>query len=93
MPLPWKFRSRQASRARYMRHYQRGLLVWLFLLPCGLVGAGCTTAPKLALIVASVAYLMLGIDEIGIQIENPYAVMPVHSLAEGLTRDVAAEIL
>mmetsp|Transcript_2423 Transcript_2423/g.7133 ORF Transcript_2423/g.7133 Transcript_2423/m.7133 type:complete len:376 (-) Transcript_2423:21-1148(-) len=77
----------------YMRHYQRGLLMWLFLLPCGLVGAGCSTAPKLALLVASVAYLMLGIDEIGIQIENPYAVMPVHSLATVLTKDVVEEIL
>merc|ERR1712144_90718 len=25
----------------YMRHYQRGLLAWLFLLPCGLTKAGC----------------------------------------------------
>lgn len=72
----------------YMRHYQRGLLLWLAMLPCGLVKAGCTTAAKLALVVVSVSYLMLGIDEIGIQIEQPFAVMPVHALAAGLTRDV-----
>lgn len=76
----------------FMRHYQRGLLAWLILLPCGLYKAGCSTAPKLAVVVASVAYLMLGIDEIGLQIEQPFVVMPVHTLAEGLTRDVLAEL-
>ena len=73
----------------FMRHYQRGLLLWLALLPCGLLKAGCTTLPKLALVVAAVAYLMLGIDEIGITIEQPFAVMPVHALAAGLARDAA----
>ena len=76
----------------YMRHYQRGLLAWLFLLPCGLTKAGCSTAPKLVCVVASAAYLFLGIDEIGLQIEQPFFVLPVHKLAEGLTRDVVEEL-
>ena len=76
----------------YMRHYQRGLLAWLFLLPCGLTKAGCSTALKLVCVVASAAYLFLGIDEIGLQIEQPFFVMPVHALAEGLTRDVVEEL-
>jgi putative membrane protein len=76
----------------YMRHYQRGLLAWLFLLPCGLTKAGCSTALKLVCVVASAAYLFLGIDEIGLQIEQPFFVMPVHRLAEGLTRDVVEEL-
>ena len=76
----------------YMRHYQRGLLAWLFLLPCGLTKAGCSTALKLVCVVASAAYLFLGIDEIGLQIEQPFFVMPVHKLAEGLTRDVVEEL-
>ena len=76
-----------------MRHYQRGLLVWLGLLPCGLLSAGCTTAAKLAFTVVAVSYLMLGIDEIGIQIEQPFIVMPTHLLAAGLSRDVADRLL
>ena len=76
----------------FMRRYQGGLLAWLILLPCGLYKAGCSTAPKLAVVVASVAYLMLGIDEIGLQIEQPFVVMPVHTLAEGLTREVLEEL-
>merc|ERR1712167_473898 len=76
----------------YMRHYQRGLLAWPFLLPCGLTKAGCSTALKLVCVVASAAYLFLGIDEIGLQIEQPFFVMPVHTLAEGLTRDAVEEL-
>jgi len=77
----------------FMRHYQRGLLLWLVLLPCGLLSAGCTTYPKLAGVVVSVAYLMLGIDEIGVGIEQPFAVMPVGDLANGITRDVRDALL
>ena len=77
----------------YMRHTQRGLLLWLFLLPCGLMSAGCQNAFKLVLIVLSVSYIMLGIDEIAIQIEQPFEVLPLHLLAGGLTKDVADEIL
>ena len=36
---------------------------------------------------------MLGIDEIGATIEQPFAVMPVHDLAKGLTLDAAEELL
>ena len=54
--------------------------------------AGCSTALKLVCVVASAAYLFLGIDEIGLQIEQPFFVMPVHALAEGLTRDVVEEL-
>lgn len=77
----------------YMRHTQRGLLLWLTMLPCGLLSAGCGSLKKLVLVVLVVAYIMLGIDAIGIQIEQPFEVLPLHSLAAGLTRDVADELL
>jgi predicted membrane chloride channel (bestrophin family) len=35
-----------------------------------------------------ITYLMLGIDEIGIQIEEPFAILPVKPLAEVCERDV-----
>ena len=76
-----------------MRHTQRGLLLWLALLPCGLLSAGCASATRLALVVASVSYIMLGIDEIAIQIEQPFEVLPLHELAAGYTRDVVDELL
>jgi len=77
----------------YMRHTQRGLLLWLGMLPCGLLGAGCTSVAKLVLVVTCVAYLMLGIDEIAIQIEQPFEVLPLHSLAAILTKDIADAVL
>ena len=76
-----------------MRHMQRGLLLWLLLLPAGLLSAGCTGPLKLAAITSVVGYIMLGIDEIGIQIEQPFEVLPLHLLAAILTRDVADEML
>ena len=76
----------------YMRHTQRGLLLWLFLLPSGLLSAGCTSLAKLCLVVTCVAYLMLGIDEIGMQIEQPFDALPLHGLAVTLTKDVVDEL-
>jgi putative membrane protein len=75
-----------------MRHTSRGLLLWLALLPSGLLGAGCTTLPKLLLVVLTTAYIMLGIDEIGIQIEQPFDILPLHALATVLTRDVEDQL-
>ena len=76
----------------YVRHTSRGLLLWLFMLPCGLLSAGCSTAIKLALVVTSTAYIMLGIDEIGMQIELPFNVLPLHGMASVLTKDVVDEL-
>ena len=72
----------------YMRHAQRGLLLWLSMLPCGLLSAGCSSAGKLLLVVLATAYIMLGIEEIGAQSEQPFDVLPLHQLATVLTRDV-----
>ena len=61
-------------------------MLWLLTLPFVLWPAmKLVTIPAVFLI----TYLMLGIDEIGIQIEQPFIVMPTHLLAAGLSRDVA----
>lgn len=77
----------------YSRHTQRGLLLWLMMLPCSLRSAGCTTALKLVLVVTATSYIILGIDEIGIQVEQPFDALPLHGLATVMTRDVADEML
>jgi|EP00908_Phaeocystis_cordata_P010668 putative membrane protein len=77
----------------YLRHISRGLVAWLMMLPCGLIGGGCTTLFKLCLVEAAISYIMLGIDEIGIQIEQPFDVLPLHAIATVLTKDVADELL
>jgi hypothetical protein len=45
-------------------------------LPAGLVSSGCTSFAKLVVVATAVAYVMLGIDEIGVQIENPFDILP-----------------
>ena len=77
----------------YMRHALRGLFIWLIMLPAGLISSGCTSFAKLVVVATAVAYVMLGIDEIGVQIENPFDILPQHALAGALTRDVAEELL
>lgn len=76
----------------YARHTQRGLLMWLHMLPCGLISAGCTSARYLVPVVLAVAYIMLAIDEISVQIDQPFDVLPVQSLASALTHDVTEEL-
>ena len=58
-------------------HALRGLFIyWLIMLPAGLVSSGCTSFAKLVGVATAVAYVMLGIDEIGVQIENPFDILP-----------------
>jgi len=76
----------------YQRHTSRGIMLWLLLLPLGLIGAGCTTLLKMCLVEVAIAYVMLGIDEIGIQIEQPFDVLPLHALATGITNDVGDQV-
>ena len=76
----------------YQRHTSRGIMLWLLLLPLGLIGAGCTTLLKMCLVEVAIAYVMLGIDEIGIQIEQPFDVLPLHALATGITNDVGDQL-
>ena len=69
----------------YTRHTSRSLMLWLLTLPFALWQTmGVVTVPAVFL----VTYLMLGVDEIGVQIEEPFAVLPVKPLAEVCERDV-----
>lgn len=76
----------------YQRHTSRGIILWLLLLPPGLIGSGCTTLLKLCLVEVAIAYVMLGIDEIGIQIEQPFDVLPLHALATAISNDVGDQL-
>ncbi|KAG8470414.1 hypothetical protein KFE25_008835 [Diacronema lutheri] len=75
----------------YMRHTTRGLLLWLGMLPAGLCGAGVSFVHSLVAVCAT-GYIMLGIEEIGIQIEQPFDCLPLHGMATVLTMDVLDEL-
>ena len=71
----------------FSRHMSRALFLYLTLLPMGLVGAG---VPPKAVILSSalIAYVLVGIDEIGIEIEHPFRLLPLCSLSTMLQRNV-----
>lgn len=69
----------------YTRFTGRALVVWLLCLPFAL------HAPLGAAMVPSVfflAYLCLGVDEIGIEIEEPFSILPLQALCQAAERDV-----
>lgn len=75
----------------YSRHISRGLILWLLTLPAT-VAATCPAwiiAPGTLL----VAWLLLGIDDIGMQLEQPYTVMPVRMFCEECAAEVSAEMM
>tara|TARA_B100001758_G_scaffold159503_1_gene137506 strand:+ start:107 stop:433 length:327 start_codon:yes stop_codon:yes gene_type:complete len=65
-------------------------MLWLLTLPACSVGAGCPwwiTAAGTAL----VSWLLLGIDDLGMQLEQPYTVMALKSMCEDVQDEVVPE--
>ncbi|KAL4429986.1 hypothetical protein ABPG77_004356 [Micractinium sp. CCAP 211/92] len=69
----------------YTRHTSRFLLVWLILLPFTLWAAYSWFSVLLSGIFA---FLMFGIDEIGVQIEEPFGILPLESISQTIERNI-----
>lgn len=67
----------------YTRHTARFLMCWLCFVPSALLTTALTPA---AVVVSTLAVstLMLGIDELGVQIEEPFSILPMDSYNGGL---------
>jgi predicted membrane chloride channel (bestrophin family) len=78
--------SRVPIPLSYTRHTSRFLIAWLILLPFG-----CWTAMGWdALLFAPLtAFLLFGVDQIGVDLENPFSVLPLDVLANKLKLDAA----
>ena len=65
------------------RHGMRSLLLWLLGLPFMLAGQ----LPWFAVVlcVATTAYIYLGIDELGVQVEQPFKILPLWQLCHLVT--------
>lgn len=72
----------------FSRHMSRMLCLYLALLPMGLVGAG-VSHQAVVCSTALTCYFFIGIDEIGVEIEFPFRLLPLCSLATILQRNVA----
>ena len=74
--------SSKCQSPSYHRHCSRALIVWLGALPFALEGQGHSALQTLVA-VASTAFLLLGIDHIAIEIEQPFDVLPLHVSGRG----------
>ena len=69
----------------FTRHTSRILTMWLFTLPFSLwLPLGWCMVPAVFLI----SWVMLGVDEIGIEIEEPFCILPVRPLCDMCEREI-----
>ncbi|GAB4814212.1 hypothetical protein N2152v2_001258 [Parachlorella kessleri] len=77
--------SRQPIPLAYTRMASRYLIVFVTFLPFAFWSLfGWVTIP----IMATLTFLLVGLENIGIQIEEPYTVLPLHRFSVGIKRGV-----
>jgi len=69
----------------YTHHAARFLVIWLGLLPFGLV---TRLGWQAILAEPVVAFALLGIDEIGMQLEEPFGILPLESATDRVASDI-----
>jgi len=76
----------------YSRHLSRIMVMYLCVLPFAFVAGG---TPSLGIAVASalVSYVIIGIDEIGMEMENPFPLLPLQQLASNFQNVVGQQLL
>lgn len=70
----------------YTRHTARFLETWLLLMPLTLYNAFDGTWNHWGMIPATlfVSFFLLGIEELGIQLEEPFSLLPQHKITNGI---------
>lgn len=64
----------------YSRHLSRVIFLWLLLMPMSLICLGLSTA-GVSIATAVAAYVLVGLDEVGMEIENAFQLLPLQQLA------------
>lgn len=73
----------------YTRHTARFLFVWLSLLPFALYSScGWATVP----VVGGIAAVLAGIEEIGVQCEEPFGILPLDVICGRIQSDVMSTL-
>ena len=71
----------------YTRHTSRFMIIWLTLLPFALYDSlRWAVVPVCTLL----AFLLLGIEEIGVQIEEPFSILDLERICATVRENVAA---
>jgi putative membrane protein len=68
----------------FTRMTSRVLCLFLFFLPLALVSSGMQSPIAILVIVAFLSYIFVGIDEISVEVEHPYPLLPLFALATNL---------
>jgi len=69
----------------YTRHTSRTIIIWLLTLPLALWDLmGMSMIPAIFM----VTYLLLGVDEIGVEIEEPFCILPVRPICDMSEREI-----
>ena len=76
----------------YTRHTSRVLCLFLGFLPVAMVGSGVSFLATL-LNCALISYVFVGIDEIGVEIEHPFPLLPMYHLSSAIQNNVANQFL
>lgn len=77
----------------YTRHTARFLETWLVLLPFGLYNVFDYTDGHIGMIPATaiISFFMLGIQELGLQLEEPFSLLPQHAITQNSIGKVLTE--
>uniref|UniRef100_A0A7S4J646 Bestrophin homolog n=1 Tax=Odontella aurita TaxID=265563 RepID=A0A7S4J646_9STRA len=75
----------------YTRHTSRVLCLYLFLLPLALTGLGVSSTATVIL-TSLTSYVLIGIDEIGVEVEHVFPLLPMHGLAAAVQRSVVEQV-
>jgi predicted membrane chloride channel (bestrophin family) len=76
------------------RHTNRFLSLFLLLLPFGLIKADTTWNHILTIPMTDViAFFLVGIEELGIQLEEPFSVLPLEAFCDGAISATLGELL
>lgn len=74
----------------FTRMTSRVLCMFLFFLPLSLVSTpGIKSPVAILVIVIFLSYIFVGIDEISVEVENPFPLLPMFSLSSNLEQRVA----
>ena len=73
----------------FTRMTSRVLCLFLFFLPLALVSSGMQSPIAILVIVTFLSYIFVGIDEISVEVEHPFPLLPMFALATNLKNGVA----
>ena len=77
----------------YTRHLSRVMSLWLLLLPVSLIAAAHLKTVSVAFVTGIAAYVFVGLDEVGMEIENVFQLLPLQQLAAATQKDVQDQFL